>query len=367
MRIDYLLLTFFSFPISSWLMAQDLDLKAILPSVVNETSGLIRLDNKLITHLDSDGANALFELDTLTGDILRTVYVSNASNIDWEDITLDDSFIYIADFGNNNGARTNLRVYKIAINDYLLTSNDSVIADTISFSYNNQTDFTVGSNNTDFDAEGIISYQDSLYIFSKNWLSNTCDVYALSKIPGHYSISKVDSFDSQGLITGASFDPQEDKLFLCGYSPPIPFVIRIDNFNGFPISNPIHQIVQVPVGSSVQIEAITSKDSENLWISSEVSVLGESSLMTLAKESIVAVQSIPETSSFIFPNPSNTGFQIIKNQKDTYRLYSLEGQLIKEGNTNHIDTSNLPPACYIVVVHGSKGEIVQHNTLVIKP
>ena len=301
MRVKYSILLLVYFTLPSYLISQNLNLVALLPSTINETSGLIYLKGRLITHVDSDGPNALFEVDTTTGDILRTVYITNASNVDWEDITYDNDYIYIADFGNNSGARTNLRIYKVAIDDYLNSSNDSISADTISFTYSNQIDFTIGSNNTNFDAEGIIAFQDSLYIFSKNWLNNTCDVYALSKLPGHYSITKVDSFDSQGLITGATFDLQEGTLYLCGYGPPIPFLIRVDNFTGFPISNKVQQIVQTPVGSSVQIEAITIKDSEELFLSSEVFLLGDASLMTLAKEEVVVIQDILDSSPFVFP------------------------------------------------------------------
>ena len=77
-----------------------------LPAEVIETSGLLFLNGKLITHNDSGDDSNLYEIDTITGNITRTVSVSNATNIDWEDIAQDDTYIYIGDFGNNNGTRT---------------------------------------------------------------------------------------------------------------------------------------------------------------------------------------------------------------------------------------------------------------------
>jgi hypothetical protein len=40
--------------------------------------------------------------------------VLNASNVDWEDITIDDGTLYIADTGNNGNARRDLGVYVLA-------------------------------------------------------------------------------------------------------------------------------------------------------------------------------------------------------------------------------------------------------------
>jgi hypothetical protein len=33
--------------------------------------------------------------------VLRTVAITNATNVDWEDIAQDASYIYIGDIGNN--------------------------------------------------------------------------------------------------------------------------------------------------------------------------------------------------------------------------------------------------------------------------
>jgi len=78
-----------------------------LPSNIVESSGAIIFNNRLITHNDSGGENKLFEVDLTTQQVARTVTISNATNIDWEDITQDDTFIYIGDFGNNNGFTKN--------------------------------------------------------------------------------------------------------------------------------------------------------------------------------------------------------------------------------------------------------------------
>lgn len=54
-----------------------------LPSQVAETSGLIRLMNGFWTHNDSGNPSRLNLLDTITYEVVRSVYISNHTNIDW--------------------------------------------------------------------------------------------------------------------------------------------------------------------------------------------------------------------------------------------------------------------------------------------
>ena len=64
-----------------------------LPEEVKETSGLLFLNGKIITHNDSGDDANLYEIDSLSGLLLRTISISNATNVDWEDISQDDPHI----------------------------------------------------------------------------------------------------------------------------------------------------------------------------------------------------------------------------------------------------------------------------------
>src|SRR6185437_11352921 len=87
--------------------------KTTLPATINEISGIIYFNGKLYGHNDSGGQPAIYEIDTSTGIITKTITLQGASNVDWEDITQDDENIYLGDFGNNeSGNRTDLIVYK---------------------------------------------------------------------------------------------------------------------------------------------------------------------------------------------------------------------------------------------------------------
>ena len=62
---------FFIFSLSSLGQEYSLMEKFVLPSEVEETSGLIFLNGKIITHNDSGDDPNLYEIDTISGTISR--------------------------------------------------------------------------------------------------------------------------------------------------------------------------------------------------------------------------------------------------------------------------------------------------------
>ncbi|WP_051209913.1 hypothetical protein [Gelidibacter mesophilus] len=205
------------------------DITILETPALDETSGLLFYNNILMTHTDSGGKAELYEVNATTGEITRTVEITNATNVDWEDIAQDASFIYIADIGNNSGDRTDLKIYKISKADYNAAEN-AVTAEIIAFTYADQLDFTRQPNRNNWDAEGLISYRDKLLIFTKNWEDNTTNVYAVPKNSGTHSAILESSYLINGLITGADSSPDERVIYLVGYSTSeAPFVCTIHN------------------------------------------------------------------------------------------------------------------------------------------
>ena len=193
-----------------------------LPEKVKETSGLLFLDGKIITHNDSGDDANLYEIDSLSGTILRTISIANATNIDWEDLAENDTHLFIADIGNNNGNRQDLKIYTILKSDF--KNNNSVSAEVIYFSYEDQVSFV--SQPSNFDAEGIVIYEDAILIFTKNWVDLKTNVYKVPLIVGSHVASKVSTANVEGLITGAVFN--DNRFFLTGYETSLtPFLIYI--------------------------------------------------------------------------------------------------------------------------------------------
>ena len=216
----YLLLIVFS----TYSFAQKIRVKTQcqLPQTVWETSGLVAGANQTVwTHNDSGGQPILYKINT-EGKILRTITISHVKNTDWEDLANDyHGSIYIADIGNNRNNRKNLQILKIPHPDSLTT--DSVTPQIITFSYENQTAFPPMASQQNFDAEALIAYQDSLFIFTKNRTkpySKYTYIYALPNQKGQYIARLTDSIylahthKYHSWVTSATRSPKQDLVIL---------------------------------------------------------------------------------------------------------------------------------------------------------
>ncbi|WP_179345162.1 T9SS type A sorting domain-containing protein [Winogradskyella ursingii] len=346
------------------LSAQQYTLHTDLDATVSETSGLLIIDNTIITHNDSGNSAQLFEIDTSTGNITRTVTVSNATNIDWEDITKDDTYIYIGDFGNNSGNRTDLKIYRILISDYL--NNTSVNADIIEFSYEDQTDFTSNPMNTNFDAEALIHYNNQLYIFTKNWENFETHVYQLPKSIGTQNALRIDEFNSDGLVTGATTNSADNSIVLCGYGENGPFLIKLEGFNGGLFSNGTINIISMtaPSGYSSQTEGIVALTVSEYYVSTEALF---SNLQGLYQFDFNTLNIEDETNQGLtfYPNPAKTEITV-ECDNCTTTIYSNSGQLILSSNKKKIDISNLASGIYQVEMKNKSTKKSSVKKLIIK-
>jgi hypothetical protein len=233
---------------------------------MNETSGLANLDGAIWTHNDSGGQPELYQIDTIDGSVTRTVTVSNATNIDWEDIATDGTSLYIGDFGNNNGDRTNLRIYKVLRSD--IASADVVTAEIIDFEYSDQTSWIPAPNNNDFDCEAMIAWNDSLYLFSKNWTNQQTKQYVLTRQPGTQTAQLQGTFDVAGLVTGATMIPSSQALVLVGYAGLTGSTTWL--FTGFTGSNFFSGNFQTfPWTLFAQCEGVCVRNNTSVYITSE--------------------------------------------------------------------------------------------------
>jgi hypothetical protein len=190
-----------------------------LANELPESSGLEFWDQLLWSHNDSDNSSRFYGFDTLTGLISRSVLIENSPQIDWEDMTKDESHFYIGDFGNNAGTRTNLKILRIPFDSLTGNPLDTVQAEFIQFSYPDQTDFSGVNTNHNFDCEAFVFFDDSLHLFSKNRSNGYTKHYVLPTTPGTYVATFIDSVFVDGQITSAAFS-SDSILLLIGYKPP---------------------------------------------------------------------------------------------------------------------------------------------------
>jgi hypothetical protein len=164
-----------------------------LSDIIEETSGLEIVDDMLVTHNDSGGKASLYYLSK-KGKIIKKRKIKSATNTDWEDMTRDEKYIYISDMGNNYNNRKDLKIYKLPIDQ---TSKEKTKI--ISFNYPEQKSFKINKK-TVYDAEGLISIDDKLIIFTKNRAKKITELYLIPKEPGNYNATKIGTLKVNSII-----------------------------------------------------------------------------------------------------------------------------------------------------------------------
>jgi hypothetical protein len=330
-----------------------------------ETSGLIFWNNSLWSHND-DTDNKLYSVDTSTATVMQSYVLTNTANKDWEEISQDDNYIYVGDFGNNsNGNRTDLHILRIEKNSLLL---QSPIIDTIYFSYSNQTDFSgTGANNTNFDCEAFLVTADSIYLFTKQWIAEKTSIYALPKIPGTHIAQLRSTINIQGLATGITYLESKRIAVICGYSKTLqPFLYLLYDFRNDDFANGNKRKVTVNLAFH-QLEAIATANGLKYYASNEnFATLGISQkLHTFDLSNLLGtyINSIPTSVPFskqaspilIFPNPSNDWLQMSVPAEllySTFSIFDISGKnrmnfkVTEQQNT--IDIRLLPPGMYFI-------------------
>lgn len=244
-----------------------------LPKELTENSGLIELDEDLYVGLNDSGNEPnlyLFSLKRRSG--TRMVRINNAQNVDWEDLTMDDDYVYIGDTGNNDGNRKDLVIYRVKKDD--LRKKAEADAEKITYAYNTQTKFGSSSKNN-YDCEALICVGDSLYLFSKNRGNKKTDLYSLPKVPGDYKALHGGQFEANGLITSAAYRDKVGKgeLVLIGYNN------KGKSYTGFlvyfPMVDGTHFFSGISKRSdfntSLQIESVLYHGDKQVYISNEES------------------------------------------------------------------------------------------------
>ena len=155
-------------------------------SPISESSGMVqsrRFDNVFWVHNDSGDAPRLFAING-EGKVIypgfmavhgetpeqgKTEYqgvaINPAYNYDWEDVAIDDNYIYIADIGNNGNARRDLGIYVVA------EPNPRAVAATRPITwypvrYPEQSQYP--ADEWHYDAESLFVFNDKFYIITKH-------------------------------------------------------------------------------------------------------------------------------------------------------------------------------------------------------
>ena len=338
-----------------------------LPEKVSETSGIeLTGKNEIWTLNDSGGEAELYLCDTL-GNLRRTVKINGAENHDWEDLAQDDAGnFYIGDMGNNNNDRDNLRIYKIP--NPGATDAESVDAEKIKFTYDDQTEFPPGDDQLNYDCEAVIWFNRHLYLFTKSrTLPIKTNVYRLPDQAGEYVARKIGSFASGGTstvetdlysywITSADISPDGSRLALLSHDR----VWVFDNFTGDDFFGGNYKVFNLEF--STQKESICFIDNRSLYISDEYWSVFDTGRnlyrIILPSPGITGQKEINENKRFSFhPNPFHESLtiegnglnqcrvQIVGQQGHSYSLFQPAASRIE------LNLAALPNGLYFLKVN----------------
>ena len=340
-----------------------------LPESMIETSGLIIWDERIWTHNDDTDIN-LYAFDTTDVQNYQAYPLTSTVNNDWEEISQDNDYVYIGDFGNNaNGNRTDLKILRIEKNSLL---ENSPVIDTLHFSYALQTDFSPsGPNNTDFDCEAFIVTSDSIYLFTKEWISQKSSIYSLPKQPGSYVAQYRDSFGVEGLITGATYLKDKNLVVLTGYSTLLqPFLFLLYDFQPFDFFSGNKRKVAVDLPFH-QVEGIATEDGLMYFISNEYFSYSAitipqklhlidltpflSNYLTGASVNLIDIEQ--QNPMIIYPNPSTHIINVEYEDYftgESYKIFDINGRKIMSGKLEpgemNIDIGDLKPGTYLFII-----------------
>tara|TARA_R110002051_G_scaffold141279_3_gene214287 strand:+ start:179 stop:1027 length:849 start_codon:yes stop_codon:yes gene_type:complete len=241
-----------------------------LPKAIKENSGMVYYENEKAWFIEDHGNDDVIYQVQFNGDLLKELRVKNAKNEDWEDLTQDkEGNIYIADIGNNNNKRKDLRIYKIPNPE--IETGDKIDAEVIHFSYPEQKKFPPKKSDLIYDAEAIFYRDNSLYIITKNRsepFSGKALIYKIPAKKGKYTAKLIGEFtpcQTTGIcqITSADISPDGKKIVLLGYG----FLWIFTNFTDDDFTK--GNLETIDLGATTQIESVCFKDNNTLLISDE--------------------------------------------------------------------------------------------------
>jgi len=242
-----------------------------LPKKLKEVSGIAYFpSNKLLYTLeDSGNKNAIYAINA-NGKLERTITISNAVNVDWEDITKDkNDNIYIGDFGNNDNERKDLCIYKVNKNQ--LNQDVASAEYKVSFSYPEQTEFPPKKKEMFYDVEGFFEHGGYFYLFTKNrskGFDGTAFIYKIKNAQGTQKATRIGEFKTCSnynhcVLTSATISPDGKKVVVLSHDK----IVLFKDFKG----DLFHKGTQTEISLDhfSQKEAIVFKDNNTLLIADE--------------------------------------------------------------------------------------------------
>ena len=219
---------------------------------------------------DSGDEPKLYRLND-DGSIAKEVLVTNAKNIDWEDMTQNKfGHFFLGDFGNNKNERKWLTIYKIE-NPIDIKTNTTE-AEIIKFTYPELDGSPIQPNQRNYDLEAFVAFGRHLYLFTKNRtepFDGITNVYKVGDHAANFDAQLIDSFktcttmEKLCWITSAALSPDRKKLALLDSTS----IWLFENFKDDKFFS--GDVFKIDLGIVTQKEAITFYDDNTIAFTDE--------------------------------------------------------------------------------------------------
>lgn len=148
------------------------------------------------------------------------VLIGGAVNVDWEDIAVDASgHVIVADTGNGDNNRRDLVLYYVQ--EPSPDAEQTVHLRKIFVQYPEQHAYPAPEDDLNYDAEGIFTLGDIVYICTKHRSDTKTSIYRLdpdADFDKPVPMTLIDELDIRGQVTGADATASGDRLVLLTYN-----------------------------------------------------------------------------------------------------------------------------------------------------
>lgn len=264
-----------------------LDYYMTLPDLLEENSGISTSQGTSYLYAinDSGGTATIFSIHLDHKQVEQDITISNAQNVDWEDLASYENNVFVGDFGNNANDRKDQTIYWVENIDQIQPGSYTAFAKTTTFTFEDQKKYPPKKKHHNFDVEAFFVYQSHFYLFTRNRIPHkefdgTTKVYKVPMKEGAQTAMLIDEFktcsdrdDCQ--ITSAAVHHQTGKVVLLSYNK----VWVLENYtDDHFFSGDIHKI---KLEYTSQKESITFKDATTVYISEESSSKKQGNIYTL--------------------------------------------------------------------------------------
>jgi len=206
-----------------------------------------------------------------------------------------------------------------------------------------------------------------LILFTKNWVDGVTKAYTIPKNSGTYTVDSITTtLASGGLITGATYNPSTEKVYLIGYSRILqPFCWVSENFTNNDIfSGTNTQTLLTSLGFE-QVEAITHIGANRYFITSEsfnVPPFSDTGKLISFTTNDILLSIIDQDFSVVnlYPNPVKDVLFIEGLEFTSVEIYDVKSTLVYSGDNQKINLSKLNKGFYLVKIN------LKDHTYIIK-